>query len=301
MGKVYGAAPPTLTATYTGLVGNDTPASLTIAPTLTTAASAGSSVGIYGITASGAVDPNYTITYAPGVLTVTPAPLTITADNVGKVYGAGLPTLTASYAGLVNNDTPASLAGVPTLTTAASAGSSVGVYGITASGAFDPNYTISYAPGMLTVTPAPLTITAANASKVFGAAPPALTASYAGLANNDTPASLAVAPTLTTTVSLGSPVGTYAITASGAVDPNYTITYEPGVLTVTPTPMLPPEELASLTGQSPWAFAPPGADRAPVLPATGNGQAAVPALPTDIGDPRYNQAVVCFQGVCIAQ
>ena len=34
--------------------------------------------------------------------------LTITADNQTKVYGAALPTLTASYTGFVNGDTSAS-------------------------------------------------------------------------------------------------------------------------------------------------------------------------------------------------
>ena len=63
----------------------------------------------YSITASGAVDADYSISYVAGTLTVTPAALTITADNQTKVYGAALPTLTASYSGFVNGDTSASL------------------------------------------------------------------------------------------------------------------------------------------------------------------------------------------------
>ena len=39
--------------------------------------------------------------------------------------------------------------------------------------------------------------------------------------------------TLTTTTTTGSGAGTYPIAPSGAVDPNYTITYVDGVLTVT--------------------------------------------------------------------
>ena len=69
----------------------------------------------YAITASGAVDPDYTISYVGGTLTVTPAGLTITADNQTKVYGAVLPALTASYSGFVNGDTSASLTTQPTL------------------------------------------------------------------------------------------------------------------------------------------------------------------------------------------
>ena len=64
---------------------------------MTTTATAGSHVAgnPYSITASGAVDPTTRISYVAGSLTVTAAPLTITADNQTKVYGAALPTLTA--------------------------------------------------------------------------------------------------------------------------------------------------------------------------------------------------------------
>ena len=84
------------------MVNGDTPASLNAQPTLTTHATAGSHVSgsPYAITVSGAADPDYTISYVPGTLTVTPAPLTIKADNQIMVYGAGLPALTASYSGL---------------------------------------------------------------------------------------------------------------------------------------------------------------------------------------------------------
>ena len=82
---------------------------------------------------------DYTSATSPGRLTVTPAALTITADNQTKVYGAALPTLTASYSGFVNGDTSASLTTQPTLSTTATASSHVAgsPYTITASGAVD--------------------------------------------------------------------------------------------------------------------------------------------------------------------
>ncbi|MGA2257954.1 MAG: MBG domain-containing protein, partial [Thermoguttaceae bacterium] len=209
----------------------------TTQPTLTTTATAASHVAgsPYPITASGAVDPDYTISYVAGTLTVTAAPLTITAVNKTKVYGAALPTLTASYAGFVNGDTSASLTTQPTLITTATASSHVAgsPYPITASGAVDPDYTISYVAGTLTVTAAPLTITANNQTKVYGAPLPTLTASYAGFVNGDTSASLTTQPMLTTTATTSSPVGTYPITVSGATSPDYTITFVAGTLTVT--------------------------------------------------------------------
>ena len=232
--KAYGALLPTLTASYTGFVNNDSAASLTTQPTLSTTATAASPVGPYAITASGAVDSNYTISYVDGTLSVTPATLTITAADASKAYGALLPTLTASYTGFVNNDSAASLTTQPTLSTTATAASPVGPYAITASGAVDSNYTISYVDGTLSVTPATLTITAADASKAYGALLPTLTASYTGFVNNDSAASLTTQPTLSTTATAASPVGPYAITASGAVDSNYTISYVDGTLSVTP-------------------------------------------------------------------
>ena len=84
--------------------------------------------------------------------------MTITADNQTKVYGAVLPALTASYTGFVNGDTSASLTTQPTLATTATASSHVSgnPYAITASGAADPDYSITYVAGTFTVTTAAL-------------------------------------------------------------------------------------------------------------------------------------------------
>ena len=187
------------------------------------------------------MDSDYSISYVAGSLTVTAAPLTITANNQTKVYGAALPTLTASYSGFVNGDTSASLTTQPTLSTTATAGSHVAgsPYTITASGAVDSDYSISYVAGSLTVTAAPLTITANNQTKVYGAALPTLTASYSGFVNGDTSASLTTQPTLTTTATASSHVAgsPYSITASGAVDSDYSISYVAGSLTVTAAPL----------------------------------------------------------------
>jgi hypothetical protein len=232
--KVYGAALPTLTFHGTGFVNGDTAASLTTAPTLTTTATAASAVSTFPITASGAVDANYTITYAPGTLTVTLAPLTITADNQTKAYGAALPTLTFHSTGFVNGDTASSLTTAPTVTTTATTSSNAGTYSITAKGAVDPNYTITFVAGSLTITPVALTITADNQTMVAGTALPALTVHYAGFVNGDTAASLVTQPVVSTTGTSASPAGSYAITVSGATDPNYTISFVPGTLTITP-------------------------------------------------------------------
>ena len=100
------------------------------------------------------MDSDYSISYVAGNLTVTAAALTITANNQTKVYGAALPTLTASYTGFVNGDTSASLTTQPTLTTTATASSHVAgsPYAITASGAVDCGLHDQLRGGHLTVT-----------------------------------------------------------------------------------------------------------------------------------------------------
>ena len=242
--KVYGAALPTLTASYSGFVNGDTSSSLTTPPTLTTTATAASHVAgsPYSITGSGAVDTDYAISYVAGSLTVTTASLSITANNQTKVYGAALPTLTATYVGFVNGDTSASLTTPPVFATTASASSHVAgnPYSVTVGGAADSDYTISYVSGTLTVTVAPLTITANNQTMAYGGALPTLTASYAGLVNGDTAASLTVLPVLSTTATASSHVtgNPYTITVSGAADIDYSTSYVSGTFTVTPVPLI---------------------------------------------------------------
>jgi hypothetical protein len=146
------------------------------------------------------------------------------------LYGAPLPTLTATFSGLVNGDTAGDISGL-SLSTTATAASNVGDYPITASGATSNNYTISFAPGTLGVTPAPLNIIADNKARDPETANPLLTAQYIGLVNGDRPSNVP-GLMLTTTATTDSPVGTYPIELSGATDSNYSITFTDGTLLV---------------------------------------------------------------------
>ncbi|MGA2747480.1 MAG: MBG domain-containing protein, partial [Verrucomicrobiota bacterium] len=168
-------------------------------------------------------------------IAVEKAPLTITASNLSKVYGAPFPTLTYRCAGFVNGDTEASLTTPVCTGTAARTNSSVGAYWIATGCAASPNYTITFISAALTVTPAPLTITANNQSMSVGGSLPTLTASYYGFVLGNTVSNLTKQPTLTTTATSSSPAGTYPITVSGAVDANYSISYVAGTLTVSST------------------------------------------------------------------
>ncbi|HKQ38390.1 MAG TPA: MBG domain-containing protein, partial [Verrucomicrobiae bacterium] len=311
--RVFGQSDPPFTASYSGFVNGDTPASLDAPAVLSTPATVMSPVGIYPIEITGAAAANYLITQVNGNLTITPenpvltwlAPgaitygtaldsaqlnatanvpgsflynppagtvlnagnaqslavvftpadlvnyrsitqavsinvlkrdLTITAADKAKVYGTPNPPLTAAYSGFVNGDSISSLATPVSLNTSATTGSPEGSYPITAAGATAANYNISFVNGTLTVTRAPLTITADNKSRMVGQTNPPFTATYSGFVNGDTPAVLTTPVSLTTAATASSPIGSYRILASGASAPNYNIAHVDGTLTVTAAP-----------------------------------------------------------------
>jgi len=252
----YDSTPPTITPSYSGFVNGDSPLSLTTQPTCGTTATASSPAGAYPSTCSGAVDPDYAISYVPGTVTVGQT-LTITASSGSSTYGSTPPTITPSYSGFVNGDTSASLTTQPTCTTTATSSSAAGTYTSSCSGAVDPAYTIVYVPGTVTVSPAPLTITASSGSSTYGSTPPTITPSYSGFVNGDTSASLTTQPTCATAAMASSPVGTYSTSCSGAGDPNYTISYVSGIVTVTPAALTVTASSGSSTyGSNPPAITP---------------------------------------------
>ena len=189
--------------------------------------------GGHALSASFAAQGSFPASSANGTLVVTPAPLTLTADNKSKVYGATMPNLTFSASGFVNGETTASLSTQPTPSTTATAASGVGSYSIAISGAADPNYSISYVQGTLTVTAAVATITANNVTKILDAPNPSPLAWTAnGFVNGDNASVLTANPMCTTKATTTSAVGSYPITCSGASAANYTFSYVAGTLTI---------------------------------------------------------------------
>ena len=231
------APDPIFTGTITGIKNGDD-----ITAAYSTTATAASPVGTYPITAT-LVDPtgklgNYAVTITPGTLTITAAQLTVTANNTTRVYGDPNPAFTVSFSGFINGDTAAVVSGTPNCTSADPT-SAVGTYQIvcTQGTLAATNYVFVFVNGTLTVTPAPLTVTAANATRLYGDANPAFSGTITGIKNGDN-----ITATYSTTATVTSLIGTYSIVPV-LVDPtnklgNYTLASNNATLTVTQAPLV---------------------------------------------------------------
>jgi filamentous hemagglutinin family protein len=245
--REYGAADPAFSVTFSGFVNGETFANAGITGSAGGISSAGanSPVGTYAYTptAGTLASANYAFTqFVDGRVTVTPATLTIVADAATRAYGDAEPAFTGSVSGLRNGDSLAAvLGGALTFTTNATVTSHVGSYGLNGSGlsVVSPNYVLTQAAAnatALTITPAALVGTVASTTKTYDGV--AFTGgagvSYVGFRNGD------LAGVLTGTLIYGgasqgaTDAGAYALTASGPANANYTLSFVPGTLTVTP-------------------------------------------------------------------
>lgn len=241
----YGTIPSSLTPTYSGGPAPQTPAQCT------TAATATSAPGTYAITCSGASDPSDSFSYVDGTLTVVPATLTISPVAATMVAGAPVPTLTPTITGWVNGESAghSDVTGAPSCTTTATSQSAPGTYPITCTvgtlASTDYRFVVAGSADVTVVAPTPLTVTAPSASMVYGGTVPALPPTYS-VANPN----LTTPAICTTTATSSSPVGTYAVTCSGASGGGYAITYVAGTLTIQPAQLSVHTPSATMTAGS---------------------------------------------------
>lgn len=151
--QTYGGTYSLSTTTTEGL-----PLTWTVSDATVASVSDGSLIalktGTTKVTATQAGNDDYKEFSREFTLTVNKAPLTITANDANKTYGAANPTFTVSYDGFVNSDDNSVLTTLPVITTTATKTSGVGTYPITARGAEAANYDITYVAGTLTVNKA---------------------------------------------------------------------------------------------------------------------------------------------------
>ncbi|GAC1424181.1 MAG: hypothetical protein NVSMB62_21010 [Acidobacteriaceae bacterium] len=230
--KAYGAPIPPLLGSVSGAVNGDV---FLVADSTT--ATVASPIGTYPIT--GTLTPvglaslsNYNVTYLKGTLTIAPAPLTVTVTDASRPYGAANPTFNSNIIGAANGDTF-----TVAYSTTATPTSPVGKYPITATitGTNMSDYAVTVVAGTLTVTPIPLTVNVASASRPYGTPNPGFAAAITGAINGDT-----FTQNITTPAAINSPVGNYPIndTIGGPAAANYTVTVNPGTLAITPATVI---------------------------------------------------------------
>jgi uncharacterized repeat protein (TIGR01451 family) len=240
--RVYGAANPALTVSYSGWVGSDGLSRLKVKPTAETTATTATPAGVYAIVPSGGASNYYELLYVNGALTIDKAALTVIANDATRAYGAANPVFDARYTGFVAGDTAANLETPATGVTTATVSTSPGVYAIVPSGGASANYTFGpYVNGALTITKATLTVVADDQARNEANPNPSLTWHYEGFLAGDTAAVLMGSPSLTPGAGAGSPgdptpLGDYPITITqGTLDSaRYDFTFVNGNLTVVP-------------------------------------------------------------------
>lgn len=170
---------------------------------------------------------NYAITFAPGALSIDPAPLTLSTSANTKIYGEADPALIVSVQGIKNDESLASVFTAGLIDTVQNtsagqaigraagqraAGENVGTYAWTGFAGLSvaPNYVIAardFTAATLTVSPRSITITPQAVSRVYGDDNPAtgpftvaLTAGIAGQTGN----AIVAGDALATSVSIAS-------------------------------------------------------------------------------------------------
>jgi hypothetical protein len=139
-----------LTQTYAGVALTPTAATVPSGLAIAWTGAPDTSTGSYAVAAT-VSNPNYTGS-SNGTFVINPAKLTITANNVTKVFGTANPTLTWSATGFVNEENSTVFNSNPTCTTTATTTSPIGSYPITCSGGAAKNYSFTYLTGTLTIT-----------------------------------------------------------------------------------------------------------------------------------------------------
>lgn len=231
--KVYGSQNPAFTIEYYGLKNEETVPAWVARPAFQTEATQGSSVGQYEVKAVNGVPVNYDMgEITTGTLSITPAPLTIKANDATRQYYGDEPSFSYTCSGFVNGDDESAFSSAPVLSTTATQTSNAGTYEIRVSETSSPNYSISHVNGMLTITPRTLTASVGNYERIYNEDNPAFEVSYSGFVGDENESVLNEKATASTTATKTSDVGSYPIRVSGGDADNYKFSYTSGTLTI---------------------------------------------------------------------
>ena len=108
-------------------------------------------VGTYPITITAGTVTTPDVQFVPGVLTITPATLTVTAKSYSREYGTANPVMEYTIRGFRNREKAEVLTKLPVIECDANEQSPAGEYEIRVSGAEAQNYEFTYVSGKLTI------------------------------------------------------------------------------------------------------------------------------------------------------
>ena len=200
--------------------------------------------GVHSILPAAFISDNFELSYGLGKLTILPAPITIKANDTTKSYGTVLALNPAGFTVSVGKIMYLDSIQQVSLTSAGlPATANGGTYPIMASAAIAgagtdlSNYTVQYAPGVLTINRTAVIVKANDATKVYGDANPAFSGTYTGLLNGQTfeTSGITGSPSFSSTAVIASGIGTYPISgaAGSLLSANYNFSFSPGTLTIT--------------------------------------------------------------------
>ncbi|MCD8326005.1 MAG: hypothetical protein LUC90_04785 [Lachnospiraceae bacterium] len=227
---VYDGTAKTLTASVTNAVNGDT---VSVAVALTDGCD---NINVtddgFSYTAVSLDNENYVLpeeAESP-VYQITPAAMTITADDASKTYGEADPALSGTVTGVVSGDDLE-------VTYSRESGEDAGSYEITASYTENANYSVTIEKAVFTICQKAITVTADDQTSVYGDAASELTYSLSAaekaklVGEDDLEVSLIVADISSEGASWPS-AGSYEITGTSA-SANYDVTIISGTYTVT--------------------------------------------------------------------
>jgi beta-glucanase (GH16 family) len=190
---------------------------LTISVASTTNYTAASITQLISITAPANLDPTITFANVTATYGDPSFKVTATSNSSGAISYS---ITTGSLFATITPNGQVTIKGAGTVTIQATQAAAIG-------------YNAGTASAMLTINKSSLTITANNQTKIYNSANPDLTISYSGFVNGESSSVLTSAPTVSTTATQTSDVGTYPIILAGASAANYTISQVNGTLTIT--------------------------------------------------------------------
>ena len=235
--RYYRKPDPEFRLIYEGFLFDDDPSILQQEPIATSNATIDSDFGVYDITLSGGSSDRYEfiLSQEPAKLTISQAMTEVSTEPIHKKYGD-------EPFSIVTNNIEAPLTCViadPDVAELDEEGrivvKALGETTLTVSQAATEHFTeLVETQIQLIVEKAPLLISVADTSRLYGTANPDFRIIYEGFVNGEDASVLTTQPVVTTEATTESEVGSYEIVPSGAAAENYEIEYRAGHLTIDP-------------------------------------------------------------------